>query len=94
VHLKMKMSVRAGESEAEKASFVAAKARVPEQRVHNDTVVDLLGVAEEMLKSALEYRLERVSEDGKLSRACQHPDNLWSLHGLHECLTRRRSRRR
>ncbi|WGS00962.1 hypothetical protein MTX26_09130 [Bradyrhizobium sp. ISRA443] len=27
--------------------------------------------------------------DGKLSRACQHPDNLWSLHGLHECLARR-----
>jgi hypothetical protein len=27
--------------------------------------------------------------DGALSRACQHPDNLWSLHGLHECLTRR-----
>src|SRR5262249_33496131 len=27
--------------------------------------------------------------DGKLSRACKHPDNLWSLHGLHECLTRR-----
>ena len=28
--------------------------------------------------------------DGKLSRACQHPDNLWSLHGLHECLIRSR----
>jgi tetratricopeptide (TPR) repeat protein len=27
--------------------------------------------------------------DGTLSRACQHPDNLWSLHGLHECLVRR-----
>ena len=27
--------------------------------------------------------------DGKLSRACQHPENVWSLHGLHECLTRR-----
>jgi hypothetical protein len=27
--------------------------------------------------------------DGKLSRACQHPDNLWPLHGLHECLVRR-----
>jgi tetratricopeptide (TPR) repeat protein len=27
--------------------------------------------------------------DGKLSRACQHPYNLWSLHGLHECLVRR-----
>ena len=30
--------------------------------------------------------------DGKLGRACQHPDNLWSLHGLHECLTRRGDR--
>ena len=29
---------------------------------------------------------------GRLSRACQHPDNVWSLHGLHECLTRRGDR--
>jgi tetratricopeptide (TPR) repeat protein len=132
------------EAEAEKALFIMAKARVPEsRRVHNNTMVDLLGVAEEMLKGELEYRkgnhdsafahlrksvdlddalpydepwgwmqptrhalgallLEqgRIDEaeavyrsdlglDGKLSRACQHPDNLWSLHGLHECLTRR-----
>jgi len=132
------------EAENEKALFLAAKTRVPEsRRVHNNTVVDLLGVAEEMLNGELEYRkgnfdvafahlrksvalddalpydepwgwmqptrhalgallLEqgRVEEaeavyrsdlglDGKLSRACQHPDNLWSLHGLHECLTRR-----
>ena len=27
--------------------------------------------------------------DDTLNRACQHPNNLWSLHGLHECLTRR-----
>ena len=27
--------------------------------------------------------------DGKLSRACQHPGNVWSLHGLHECLRHR-----
>ena len=133
-----------GEAEAEKARFMVAKARVPEgRRVHNNTVVDLLGVAEAMLEGELEYRkgnydaafahlrksvelddalpydepwgwmqptrhalgallLEqgRIEEaeavyrsdlglDGKLSRACQHPDNLWSLHGLHECLTRR-----
>jgi tetratricopeptide (TPR) repeat protein len=132
------------EAEREKALFLAAKARVPEsRRIHNNTVVDLLGVAEEMLKGELEYRkgnhdaafahlrksvalddalpydepwgwmqptrhalgallLEqgRTDEaeavyrsdlglDGKLSRACQHPDNLWSLHGLHECLMRR-----
>jgi tetratricopeptide (TPR) repeat protein len=133
-----------GEAEAEKALFMAAKTHVPEsRRVHNNTIVDLLGVAEAMLNGELEYRkgnhdaafahlrrsvelddnlpydepwgwmqptrhalgallLEqgRIDEaeavyrsdlglDGKLSRACQHPDNLWALHGLHECLTRR-----
>jgi hypothetical protein len=117
---------------------------VPEsRRVHNNLVVNLLGVAEAMLNGELEYRkgnhdagfahlrrsvelsdslpydepwgwmqptrhalgallLEqgRIAEaeavyrsdlglDGKLSRACQNPDNLWSLHGLHECLVRR-----
>ncbi len=135
------------EAEAEKASFVAAKARVPKtRRVHNNTMIDILGVAEAMLDGELEYRkgnydtafahlrrsvdlsdalpydepwgwmqpprhalgallLEqgRIEEaeavyrsdlgfDGKLSRACQHPDNLWSLHGLHECLVRRGAR--
>jgi tetratricopeptide (TPR) repeat protein len=131
-------------AEAEKASFMAAKTRVPEtRRVHNNLVVDLLSVAESMLNGELEYRkgnhdsafahlrksveisdglpydepwgwmqptrhalgallLEqgRIDEaesvyrsdlglDGTLSRACQHPDNLWSLHGLYECLVRR-----
>jgi tetratricopeptide (TPR) repeat protein len=132
------------EAEIEKAQFMAVKTRVPKsRRVHNNTVLDLLGVAEEMLNGELEYRkrnydaafahlrrsvelddalpydepwgwmqparhalgallLERgnieeaeavyrsdLGLDGKLRRACQHPDNLWSLHGLHECLTRR-----
>jgi tetratricopeptide (TPR) repeat protein len=139
-------SVLGGISEAEKArtAFRAARKRVPEsRRVHNNKVVDLLDIAEEMLSGELEYRrgnfdvgfahlrravelddnlpydepwgwmqptrhalgallLERgrITEaeavyrsdlgfDGKLSRACQHPENVWSLHGLHECLTRR-----
>ncbi|MGI9303522.1 MAG: hypothetical protein ACR2RB_12555, partial [Gammaproteobacteria bacterium] len=34
------------------------------------------------------YRAD-LGLDRTLSRACQHPNNLWSLHGLHECLTRR-----
>ncbi len=34
------------------------------------------------------YRAD-LGLDQSLSRACQHPNNLWSLHGLHECLTRR-----
>ncbi|UYN96889.1 MAG: tetratricopeptide repeat protein [Enhydrobacter sp.] len=132
------------QAEKTRAAFLGAKARVPEtRRVHNNTVCDLLEVAEEMLNGELEYRrgnfdqafahlrrsveledalpydepwgwmqptrhalgallLEqgRLAEaeavyradlgyDGKLSRACQHPDNVWSLHGLHECLVRR-----
>jgi len=132
------------EAEKTRAAFMEAKQRVPEsRRVHNNTVRDLLEIAQAMLDGELEYRrgnhevafthlrrsvelddalpydepwgwmqptrhalgallLEqgRVAEaeavyrsdlglDGKLSRACQHLDNLWSLHGLHECLTRR-----
>ncbi len=132
------------EAEKARAAFLEAKARVPESRlVHNNTVQDLLGIAEEMLNGELEYRrgnfdvafrhLRRSVElddalpydepwgwmqparhalgallleqghveeaeavyradlgfDGKLSRACQHLENVWSLHGLHECLTRR-----
>ncbi|MDJ0945036.1 MAG: tetratricopeptide repeat protein [Kiloniellales bacterium] len=34
------------------------------------------------------YRAD-LGLDSTLSRACQHPGNVWSLHGLHECLTRR-----
>ena len=132
------------EAERARTAFREAKARVPEtRRVHNNKVVDLLAVADEMLTGELEYRrgnfdiafahlrrsvelddalpydepwgwmqptrhalgallLEqgRLAEaeavyrsdfgyDGKLSRACQHPENVWSLHGLHECLARR-----
>ncbi len=34
------------------------------------------------------YRAD-LGLDATLSRACQHPGNVWSLHGLHECLKRR-----
>ena len=33
------------------------------------------------------YRAD-LGLDGTLSRCCQHPENVWSLHGLHECLVR------
>jgi len=132
------------QAEAAKAAFLEARRRVPEsRRVHNNTVQDLLGVAEEMLNGELEYRRGNFDEgfahlrravalddalpydepwgwmqptrhalgallleqghlaeaeavyradlgfDKTVSRACWHPDNVWSLHGLHECLTRR-----
>ncbi len=34
------------------------------------------------------YRAD-LGLDVTLSRACQHPGNVWSLHGLHECLIHR-----
>ena len=131
-------------AERERAAFLAAKTRVPEsRRVHNNTVRDLLEIADAMMSGEIEYRrgshdiafahlrravalddalpydepwgwmqptrhalgallLEqgRVAEaeavyradlglDVKVNRACQHIDNVWSLHGLHECLVRR-----
>lgn len=132
------------DAERERDAFLAAKANVPEsRRVHNNTVRDLLEIAECMLNGELEYRrgsfdlafahlrksvelddalpydepwgwmqparhalgallLEQgryeeaeavyradLGLDATLSRACRHPNNLWSLHGLHECLARR-----
>ncbi|MFP6749788.1 MAG: hypothetical protein VCD66_19610 [Alphaproteobacteria bacterium] len=41
-----------------------------------------------MAEAEAVYRAD-LGLDQSLSRACQHPNNLWSLHGLHECLTRR-----
>ena len=128
---------------SEQQLFEAAVSRVPETRyVFNNTCLDILAVAGEMLQGELAYRkgdfetafghlrksvelddrlpydepwgwmqptrhalgallLEqgRVEEaeavycadlglDTTLSRACQHPDNVWSLHGFHECLRR------
>ena len=48
----------------------------------------------ELVEAEDEQRLvdleaEDLGLDETLSRACQHPGNLWSLHGLHECLTKR-----
>jgi tetratricopeptide (TPR) repeat protein len=130
-------------AEAHAARFAEAHGRVPPTRyVFNNTCLDILAIAAEMLRGEVEYRrgahdaafahlrravelddglpydepwgwmqparhalgallLEqgRVEEaeavyradlglDATLSRACQHPDNVWSLHGLHECLRR------
>jgi tetratricopeptide (TPR) repeat protein len=132
------------QAEKMRTAFREAKKRVPDtRRVHNNKVVDLLDIAEEMLTGELEYRrgnfdvafahLRRAVElddalpydepwgwmqptrhalgallleqgkvaeaekvyredlglDPHLSRACWHPENVWSLHGLYECLTRR-----
>lgn len=131
-------------AEQARADFRAACARVPKsRRLHNNTMLDLLAIGEEMLTGELEYRrgnfdlafahLRRAVElddslpydepwgwmqptrhalgallleqghlaeaeavyradlgfDGKTNRACWHPENVWSLHGLHECLVRR-----
>ena len=133
----------AAKAEAEASLFAAARSRVPETRyLFNNTCLDILKIAAEMMRGEIEYRkgnydaafahlrasvklddelpydepwgwmqparhalgallLEQghVAEaadvyrvdlgfDATLSRACQHPDNVWSLHGYHECLER------
>jgi tetratricopeptide (TPR) repeat protein len=130
-------------AEEEARLFDAALARVPPTRyLFNNTCLDILAIAREMMKGEIEYRkgnfdtafahlrksvelddnlpydepwgwmqptrhalgallLEqgRVEEaeavyradlglDQTLSRCCQHPENVWALHGLHECLVR------
>ena len=130
-------------AEAERERFEAAAARVPVSRtVFNNTCVDILAIAAQMLHGEVCYRkgeherafehlraairlsedlpydepwgwmqparhalgalfLEqgRVEEaeavyradlglDESVPRACRHPENVWSLHGFHECLVR------
>ena len=41
----------------------------------------------EVEEAAAMYRAD-LGLDRTLSRACQHPDNVWSLSGYHECLRR------
>ncbi|MEM7095732.1 MAG: tetratricopeptide repeat protein [Actinomycetota bacterium] len=132
------------EAEAFRDRFQEARGAVLEsRRMHNNTVVDLLHVADAMVDGEIAYRkgdhdaafehlrravqleddldydepwgwmqptrhalgallLEqgRLEEaeavyradlglDDTLSRATQHPNNLWSLFGLHECLVAR-----
>jgi tetratricopeptide (TPR) repeat protein len=38
-------------------------------------------------EAASVYRAD-LGLDGTLPRACQHPDNVWSLHGYYECLVK------
>ena len=134
---------RIAEAEEQVALYEAAASRVPETRhVHNNTCLDLLAIASEMLYGELEYRKGNYDEafahlrksielddalpydepwgwmqptrhaygallleqghveeaeavyradlgfDDTLARAFQHPENVWSLHGYHECLVR------
>jgi len=131
------------EAENERDAFREAVQRVPKSRtVFNNTCVDILAIAAEMLNGEVEYRrgsyasaFEHLRRAVKLAdempydepwgwmqparhalgallleqghieeaetayrddlglnntliRACQHPENVWSLHGLHECLVR------
>jgi tetratricopeptide (TPR) repeat protein len=40
------------------------------------------------LKTAAAVYAADLGFDATLPRACQHPNNVWSLHGYHECLLR------
>jgi tetratricopeptide (TPR) repeat protein len=53
----------------------------------------LLMEAGEYAEAEAVYRAD-LGLDGKLPRPCQHPRNVWALHGLDECLARRGEARR
>jgi tetratricopeptide (TPR) repeat protein len=40
------------------------------------------------IERALDVYAADLGIDETLPRACRHPNNVWSLHGYHECLTR------
>jgi tetratricopeptide (TPR) repeat protein len=40
------------------------------------------------IESAVAVYAADLGLDDSLPRACQHPNNVWSLHGYHECLVR------
>ncbi|MGR3802857.1 MAG: hypothetical protein ACU0AY_05245 [Marinibacterium profundimaris] len=48
----------------------------------------LLMEARQLEEAEAVYRAD-LGLDDTLARACQHPNNVWSLHGLHECLIHR-----
>ena len=43
---------------------------------------------QEKIEEAKSVYMADLGLDGVLGRPCQNPDNVWSLHGLHECLQR------
>jgi tetratricopeptide (TPR) repeat protein len=134
-------NIKAAELEAE--AFEAARQNVPPSRyVFNNTCIDILAIAAEMMRGEIQYRKGNFAEafahlrrsvelddtlpydepwgwmqpvrhalggllleqghveeacsvyradlglDATLARPCQHPDNVWSLHGYHACLKR------
>ncbi len=131
------------QARAEREKFLAAYRRIPDSRyLFNNTSLDILAIAEQMLNGEIAYReggydsafihLRRAIElddalpydepwgwmqptrhaygallleqghveeaarvyaadlglDPTLSRSSHHPNNVWSLHGYHECLRR------
>ncbi|OFB43876.1 hypothetical protein BA059_03030 [Mycolicibacterium sp. (ex Dasyatis americana)] len=134
---------RIEQARCERDEFLAAYRRIPDTRyLFNNTSLDILAIAEQMLHGEIAYRegdhdaafshLRRAIElddalpydepwgwmqptrhaygallleqnhveeaarvyaadlglDPTLSRSSQHPNNVWSLHGYHECLRR------
>lgn len=135
---------RIAEAETAMVDFAKACAAVPESRmIFNNTVQDVLAVADAMMKGEVAFKSGRQEEglahlrravilddsleyeepwswpqptrhalgallmeagaydeaeavyradlglNADLPRPCQHPRNVWALHGLHECLMRR-----
>jgi hypothetical protein len=80
--------------EAAREAADALRGLVPDagHLVHMPTHIDvLLGDYQQVIadnEAAIAVYAADLGQDSTLPRACQHPNNVWSLHGYHECLGR------
>ena len=61
---------------------------ISDRMYHGITKSTALLLEQGRVEEAVEVYRADLGYDTTLSRACQHPDNVWSLHGYHECLER------
>ncbi|KZF23911.1 hypothetical protein L228DRAFT_282583 [Xylona heveae TC161] len=101
--LKVSTAMLDGEIEYRKKNFTSAFERLREAIHHDDSLMytepwgwmlptrhayAALSLEQGLVEQALTAYAEDLGLDGSLTRAHQHPNNVWALHGYHECLMR------
>ncbi|KAI9931179.1 hypothetical protein ASPWEDRAFT_34296 [Aspergillus wentii DTO 134E9] len=101
--LKVSTAMLDGEIEYRKRNFARAFDHLREAIHHDDSLMytepwgwmlpirhayAALSLEQGLIEQAAMAYAEDLGLDGGLTRAHQHPNNVWALHGYHECLVR------